>query len=59
MYKLSEGRQTLALVLSATAGNLAGSLITYAMGRGGNLVLHRHWLVMVDRVLGRAQAWFR
>lgn len=58
VYQLSQGGQPLPLVLSATAGNLVGSLITYAMGRAGNAALHRRWLRIDDRQLARAEHWF-
>ena len=59
LYKLGEGGETTALVLSATAGNLLGSLITYAMGRAGNAALHRRWLRIDEKDLARAESWFR
>lgn len=58
LYKLSEGGMALPLVLSATAGNLLGSLITYGMGRGGNYALHRQWLRMDQAAVARAERWF-
>lgn len=58
LYKLTEGGAVLPLVLSATAGNLLGSLVTYAMGRGGNAALHQRWLRIDERQLARAEAWF-
>ena len=59
LYKLEEGSEAPALVLSATAGNLLGSLVTYAMGRAGNAALHRRWLRIGEKDLARAEAWFR
>ena len=44
LVSLREGQAWLPLVLVATAGNLLGSLVTFGMGRAGNLVLHRRWL---------------
>ena len=58
VYKLGEGEHALMTVLSATAGNLLGSIITYAMGRSGNVALHRRWLRIDDEALARAEAWF-
>lgn len=57
-YRVSAGAEPLALLLSATTGNLLGSLITYLMGRAGNNVLHRRWLRIDQRDLARAEAWF-
>lgn len=58
VYKLREGEHALVTVLSATGGNLLGSIITYAMGRSGNVALHRRWLRIDDKALARAEAWF-
>lgn len=58
LLRLREGGDALSLVLSATAGNLAGSVLTYAMGRGGNALLHRRWLRIDERSLQRAEHWF-
>lgn len=58
LYRLSEGGEALWLVASATTGNLLGSLITYAMGRGGNVVLHRRWLRIDEAQVARAERWF-
>ena len=44
LFKLRAGGQALPLVLSATAGNLLGSLVTYAMVRARNAALHQRWL---------------
>lgn len=45
-------------VLTATVGNLLGSLLTYAMGLGGNAALHSRWLRIGEHDLRRAEAWF-
>jgi membrane protein YqaA with SNARE-associated domain len=58
LYRLHEGGAALPLVLSATAGNLLGSLVTYAMGRAGNAALHRRWLRIDEKQVNRAEAWF-
>lgn len=58
LYKLHEGGNPLALVLTATAGNVLGSLITYGMGRLGNEAVHRRWLRMDERDVARAETWF-
>jgi membrane protein YqaA with SNARE-associated domain len=58
LYRLGQGDAVHVAVLSATAGNLLGSLITYAMGRGGNSLLHRRWLRIDADDLERAERWF-
>lgn len=58
LYQLSQGGAVPPLVLSATAGNLLGSLITYGMGRAGNSALHRRWLGIDEQQLARAERWF-
>ncbi|MEN8129271.1 MAG: YqaA family protein [Pseudomonadota bacterium] len=58
LYKLSEGGEALTMILNASAGNLLGSLITYAMGRAGNAALHRRWLRIDQQDLARAEVWF-
>ena len=58
LYRLGEGAAVHVAVLIATAGNLLGSLVTYAMGRGGNSLLHRRWLRIDAHDLERAERWF-
>jgi membrane protein YqaA with SNARE-associated domain len=58
LYKLHEGGSPFALVLTATLGNLLGSLITYGMGRLGNEAVHRRWLRMDEKDVARAERWF-
>ena len=58
LYLLSEGNSWLPLVMTATAGNLLGSLVTYGMGRLGNEALHRRWLRFSPAELSRAETWF-
>jgi membrane protein YqaA with SNARE-associated domain len=58
LYRLHEGGHALSLVLIATAGNVLGSLITYAMGRAGNEAVHRHWLRISEDATARAERWF-
>ncbi len=57
-YRLHQGGDPWALVLCATAGNVLGSLITYALGRAGNAALHRRWLRIDEARLARAERWF-
>jgi membrane protein YqaA with SNARE-associated domain len=59
LYRLGEGGEATRLVLSATTGNLLGSLVTYAMGRAGNAMLHRRWLRIDEKDLARAESWFK
>jgi len=58
LYRLHEGADPLLMVAIATAGNLVGSLITYAMGRAGNAALHKRWLRIDERQVARAETWF-
>lgn len=58
LYRLNEGGEAITLVLIATAGNVLGSLITYAMGRGGNEAIHRKWLRISEKQTARAEKWF-
>ena len=58
LYRLHEGGDVRTLLLSATAGNLLGSLVTYAMGLGGNAMLHRRWLRIDEADLVRAESRF-
>ena len=58
VLRLTEGSPWVTAVLTAAAGNLCGSLVTYGMGRAGNAVLHARWLRIGRDDLRRAQAWF-
>lgn len=58
LYKLHDGGNPVALVLTATVGNVLGSLITYGMGRLGNEAAHRKWLRMSEKDVARAERWF-
>lgn len=58
LYLLHEGGDATALVIVATAGNVLGSLITYALGRMGNVALHRKWLRVSEAQAERAERWF-
>ena len=59
LYKLGQSADTGVLLLSATLGNLCGSLITYAMGLGGNTVMHKRWLRIDEKSLAKAENWFQ
>ena len=59
LLRLQDAPDVLWPVAVATAGNLAGSLLTYALGLGGNQFLHRaRWLRIDARDLARAERWF-
>ncbi len=58
LYLLSQGGPWLPLLLTASVGNLLGSLLTYAMGRLGNQALHSRWLRFDSKELSRAESWF-
>lgn len=56
LYRLHQGADPLASVLTATAGNVLGSLITYAMGRFGRQAMRRN--EKAERQVARAERWF-
>ncbi len=58
LYRLHEGGDPWTLVAVATAGNVLGSLITYALGRAGNAAVHRRWLRMDEQAVARAERGF-
>ena len=58
LARLGDGVAWLPLVLTATLGNLLGSLVTYAMGRAGNQVITRRWLRIDAADIARAEKWF-
>jgi len=58
LYRLNEGGTIMEIVLIATAGNVLGSLITYAMGRLGNEAVHKKWLRISEVQTGKAEVWF-
>jgi membrane protein YqaA with SNARE-associated domain len=57
IYRLDQGADPLASVASATAGNVLGSLVTYAMGRFGRRAVRRT-RDNAERHLARAERWF-
>ena len=58
LYRLHQGDDPLASVLTATAGNVLGSLITYGMGRFGRQTVQRR-SEKTDRHIMRAEHWFK
>lgn len=57
LYRLTEGADPVGTVATATAGNVLGSLITYAMGRFGRRTVARRTAKAEQRV-ARAERWF-
>lgn len=57
LYRLHQGDDPVASVLTATAGNVLGSLITYGMGRFGRKAVQGR-SVKTDRHIKRAEHWF-
>ena len=57
LYRLHQGDDPVAGVLTATAGNVLGSLITYGMGRFGREAVQRR-SEKTDRHVKRAELWF-
>lgn len=58
LYRLHQGADPLVSVLTATAGNVLGSLITYGMGRFGREAI-RTRSENTDRHIARAESWFK
>lgn len=58
LYRLHQGADPVAAVLTATAGNVLGSLITYAMGRFGRAAVTPPSEKAALR-LARAERWFK
>jgi membrane protein YqaA with SNARE-associated domain len=46
------------LVAVASAGNVAGSLVNYALGRGIERFRDRRWFPLPGPALARAQGWY-
>jgi len=57
LYRLHHGADPLASVLTATAGNVLGSLITYGMGRFGRQAVRRR-SGNAEQHIARAECWF-
>ena len=58
LYRLHQGADPFASVLTATAGNVLGSLITYGMGRFGRQAMQRR-SEKTDQHIARAERWFK
>lgn len=58
LLRLAEGGPAIPLVLTATVGNLLGSLLTYLVGRAGHQLLVSRWLRIDASALQRAERWF-
>lgn len=57
LYRLHQGADPLTTVLTATFGNVLGSLITYGMGRFGRQAVQRR-NDKANRHIARAERWF-
>jgi membrane protein YqaA with SNARE-associated domain len=57
LYRLHQGADPWAVVATATAGNVLGSLITYAMGYFGRGAVSKR-TAAAERKLARAERWF-
>ncbi len=55
LYKLAEQEEVALLLISATCGNILGSVVTYLMGLSGNALMHKHWLGIDEKALLRAE----
>ncbi|OZA30098.1 MAG: hypothetical protein B7X93_04570 [Hydrogenophilales bacterium 17-61-9] len=57
LYRLHQGADPFFSVLTATAGNVLGSLITYGMGRFGRQAVQRR-SNKTEQHIARAERWF-
>ncbi|MAC32773.1 MAG: hypothetical protein CME38_04100 [Haliea sp.] len=55
---LLSGLSPAALVITATAGNVLGSLVNYALGYWGGLLVVKKWLRMSEEAFVRAEQRF-
>jgi membrane protein YqaA with SNARE-associated domain len=55
LYRLSEQEMVVPLLISATSGNLLGSIVTYYMGVFGNSLMHKRWLGIDEKALFKAE----
>ncbi|NNJ92009.1 MAG: DedA family protein [Gammaproteobacteria bacterium] len=55
LYRLSEQEMVVPLLISATSGNILGSIVTYYMGVFGNTLMHKRWLGIDEKALLKAE----
>jgi membrane protein YqaA with SNARE-associated domain len=53
------GWPALALIAVASVGNILGSCVTYAVGRGAESFRHKGWFPLTPAALARAQGWWQ
>jgi membrane protein YqaA with SNARE-associated domain len=53
------GWPALLLVAVASVGNVLGSCVTYAIGRGAETFRNRRWFPLTPAALARAQGWWQ
>jgi len=58
LYRIHEGATPSSILLTATSGNVLGSLITYGMGWFGSAALHHRFLRMNKARIKRSHQWF-
>jgi len=58
LLRLADGGPAVPLVLTATVGNVLGSLLTYLIGRAGHQLLLSRWLRIDASDLQRAERGF-
>lgn len=55
---LAAGHSPVALLVTATVGNVLGSLVNWGLGRGIERFRDRDWFPVSPSRLARAQAWY-
>ncbi len=53
------GYDPVLLVLVASVGNVLGSCVTYAIGRGAETFRNRSWFPLKPEAMAKAQAWWQ
>ncbi len=53
------GEPVLLLIAVASVGNVLGSCVTYAVGRGAESFRNRRWFPLTPAALARAQGWWQ
>jgi membrane protein YqaA with SNARE-associated domain len=56
---LSEGYSALLLVMTATLGNVLGSVVNWVLGRFLTAYADRRWFPVSEQQLSRAAGWYR